>query len=366
MERLSSPIGLRARPEVLTWDVCVMRIEAGPASFVACMPGAEYEGWVESFAAGELDAELSTISQSPPRRRLTRVPPTVAAVQRSQPTRVGIEQEFCVVPRRSPCSANDAVDFRPLLRAMLRDHPRRDPADPNAVRLPWGVLTADGREAEVATHPIVVEPGFAARTVGAVDRGRTELEELLPADLCGLGYSTHVNVSLDVRDDRRFAQQWASVFAPAMMLLLDGPASPGLLVRPRPGRFELCGDYCEGDRLAGAIAFAAASVVHAARHRKGRWRALAVRVDVTRAVQRFGYFVDRCAFGSDLYGTGRDTMLTRLDGTRLTAGQHLDQLIELLAGELEALGDRSDLEHLERIRCDPLALPTDARWRNDG
>src|SRR4051812_27308481 len=98
MERLSSPTGLRARPGVLTWDVCVMRVEAGPVSFVACMPGAEYEVWTERFQAGELDAELRSVSHSPPRRRLTSLPRSIAASQRSQPLRVGIEQEFTVVP----------------------------------------------------------------------------------------------------------------------------------------------------------------------------------------------------------------------------------------------------------------------------
>jgi hypothetical protein len=355
---LRSPAGLQARPEVLTWDICVMRVRTADASFVACMPGGEYESWVQRFEAGALDAELLAVGASPPRRRLRVTPRSIVASTRQQPMRVGIEHEFNVLGS-GPSLSEQTVDFAPLLRTRLRTNGRHDPSDPHAVRFPWGVVTADGREAEVATVPIVVGPDVASRTADAVERAHLELQAILPPGLSLRGYSTHVNVSLAVRRDRRFAQDWATVFAPVMMLLLDGPASPGLLVRPRPGRLELCGDFCVGHRLEAATVFAAAAVRHAAT-RSDAWRRLSIRMRLERAVERFGYYIDRRACGPDLYGAGRTAMLQRADGRWVSANQHLHEVIEMIEEELVEITAPADRSALMAIRDGHILLPTDA------
>src|SRR5688500_10500956 len=65
------------------------------------------------------------------------------------PPRVGVEHEYGV------WSGSSQVDFRPLLPVVAGGLRALDPGDPRARRLPSGVmLTADGREAELATPPL--------------------------------------------------------------------------------------------------------------------------------------------------------------------------------------------------------------------
>ena len=91
------------------------------------------------------------------------------------------------------------------------------------------------------------------------------------------------------------------------MLLIDRRDSPGLLVRPRPGQLELGGEYVSGARLRAAAAFAAESTRAAVQRRTPP--CLDVVLDA--AVERYGWFVDRNAFGIDLYRDGRATVLRR-------------------------------------------------------
>ena len=64
----------------------------------------------------------------------------------------GVEREWRVVRRNGA-----AVDFRELVDRLPLDGRRLDPDDPHAHRCRWGgVVTADGREAEVATPPVPV------------------------------------------------------------------------------------------------------------------------------------------------------------------------------------------------------------------
>ena len=58
----------------------------------------------------------------------------------------------------------------------------------------------------------------------------------------------------------RYARLYTETFAAALMLLMNRDDSPGLLVRPRPGRAELCGEFtgsqalCRGSGLRGGEA----------------------------------------------------------------------------------------------------------------
>jgi hypothetical protein len=81
------------------------------------------------------------------------------------------------------------------------------------------------------------------------------------------------------------------------------------LVRPRPGRTELCGEFIENESLAAAAGFVAGTTraCAAAVRRPGARTVLPPRLDVrlARAMHRYGWYVDRRAFGTDLYAASQ-------------------------------------------------------------
>lgn len=217
--------------------------------------------------------------------------------------RIGIEQEFVVT------RGGTTVDFASVARAGWLPGKRLDRGDPHAHRLPWGgVITADGREAEIATPPATLTPGFTNRLSDWLARGRNELDASLGAEFQVDGGSTHVNVEVADRQATSIAKRFVARHSLAMMLLLDRKHSPGLLVRPRRGRLELGGEFVTGPQLVAATVFAAAAVLDC--RRVGR-RSTYGRFVVEPARERFGYYVDRRAFGGDLYATGRSTAVGR-------------------------------------------------------
>src|SRR5690606_26367511 len=69
---------------------------------------------------------------------------------------MGVEHEFRVVDRRG------VVDFRRLVGTLEVGAGDLDPGDARARRLDSGaLLTADGREAEIATPPVELRGGFS-------------------------------------------------------------------------------------------------------------------------------------------------------------------------------------------------------------
>ncbi len=344
---VGAQMNIRVVPEVLTWDVCVLRVAVGSVSFCVCVSGEEYPSWIEQFAAGMLDDELRHVAFDPPARALRRVPRSVRAARRLRPPRVGVEHEFSV--RR----CGETIDFRTVLPGLFPGVVRADPADPFAVRHSWGVITSDAAEAEVATPPITIGPGFAIGAMSSAAVAQQHLRDACPDEFEFSGYSTHISVSWSPRRDDRLSQVWALTFGPAMMLLLDNPASPGLLVRPRPGRLELCGDYCDGQRLAAAVAFAAASVAHLVSVGAGAMVAYRVDADLQPARDRYGWYLDRAAFGGDLY-RGADL---RRSGHNVRAIDHLGALIDLVLPDLDRVGGPGDLDLMRQIRTHDLPLP---------
>ncbi len=343
--------GICLVPEVITWDVCVVRVSVGSTSFVVCLPGHEYQPWLARFDSGALDVELQSVASTPPRRSLRSVPRTVRDAQRRRPPRVGIEHEFEVR------QGGRVVDFRRMLPQLLKGEARADPADPLAVRLPFGVITADGLEAEIATEPIGISPGFVNRAVTATTDAARALRQALPDDHELTGFSTHISVSWNPRRDDCLSRTWARVFAPVMMLLLDNPTSPGLIVRPRPGRLELCGDYASGDQLAAAVAFAAASVRTIEQVSARSLRDWSVGVTLAPALDRYGWYVDRAAFrGADLYRLGRSLQFERRSGT-ISAGQHFDEILEMVEPALVSIGGPDDVAALRRARDGSIEFP---------
>lgn len=214
---------------------------------------------------------------------------------------LGVEHEYVVA------GPDGAVDFRMLVGAHPHGLAGLHPDDARARWLPDGaLLTADGREAEVATAPVPVGPGCSHDALARCDAAYAVLRDGLADDLALQGYSTHLNVSVADRHVLRTARRFVSSHAIPMMLLLDRAESPGLLVRPRPARLELGGEYLSGDPLRAAAVFATASTL-ALRRRVPRH--LRVPVKVEQARERYGFYVDRTAAGPDLYASGRSTRL---------------------------------------------------------
>jgi hypothetical protein len=146
-------------------------------------------------------------------------------------TIVGLEHEFVV--RRG----DTAVDFRTVLHELAVPGRRLDPGDVHAYRLRSGAaITCDGAEAEIATPPVAIRPGFVADVDHWVRIGTSALTGALGAGYELEGVSTHVSVAVPDSSTTATAALFARHFAPAMMLLCDGTDSPGLLVRPRYGR----------------------------------------------------------------------------------------------------------------------------------
>jgi hypothetical protein len=236
--------------------------------------------------------------------------------------RVGIEHEFQLFDELGP------RDARTLWPALVVDGARLDPGDANAVRCRWGgVFTTDGREAEVATPPTRIGDDGVERSCELADVGASVLAAALPAGVIMRGYSTHLNVEVDDRRGRAVAQQVTRRMAPALMLLLDGADSPGLLVRPRHRRLEIGGEFQRGDALLAAFALALGVVLAgeaAARGRAGRSLPPELDLRIVASPQRYGWYIDRHAGADDLYSHGRAARLRTAAGTSVSGQAVID------------------------------------------
>jgi hypothetical protein len=253
------------------------------------------------------------------------------------------------------------VDARELLPALELTGRRLDPGDPHAIRLGWGgVITADGQEVEVVTPPIALRAGAIDEVLDLAATGRTQLVDSLArhvGDGCRLhGYSTHISVAVPDEIVVEVGQMVVSRFAPALMLLLDSATSPGLLVRPRHGRLEFGGEYADGDALTAAMLVTIGATIACCRARRVK-RPLppALRATVVPADQRFGWYVDRSAFGGDLYTEGGRAVLHPTHGLAMTAAEHLRRCVAIAHNELVDHVDDRDLVVLDRI--DATRLP---------
>ena len=232
------------------------------------------------------------------------------------------------------------LDARALLPGLDLGRRRHDPTDPVARVLPSGqVVTADGAEVEVAIPPVRVVPGFSRVAAASVATGRAALERALP-DATLIGYSTHLSVAVPDRRAPAAARAAAERFAPLLMLALDRPTSPGLLVRARHERLELCGDFVDGDALRAALVLAVA-VRHGAL-RTPRGLPERPSVDLTPSRERYGWYVDRRAFGPDLYADGRASVL-RVGRTATTLQSYVEDCWAVLRPGLRGLCGQEEL-----------------------
>lgn len=267
----------------------------------------------------------------------------------------GVEHEYEVRD-----AAGAALDFRTVADGLGLGR-RLDPGDPHAHRGPWGgVVTADGREAEVVSPPVPVGPSAADVVHAYAVAGRRHLEEHLPEGATLTGYSTHISTAVPDDAVRRVAALVVRHLSPALMLLLDRSTSPGLLIRPRPGRLEVCGEFAEGRTLRLAVAVVVAAGQLCAGERPPLPPRFRVRTE--RSKQRFGTYVDRRAFGPDLYAEGRAAVLRRRGGT-VTAGEHLAEVVALLADRLPLADD--DLAALHAVVAGDAPLPSESPGSDD-
>jgi hypothetical protein len=279
---------------------------------------------------------------------------------------LGVEQEFTVRTR-----AGWPVDFGELLPDLTVGRDALDPSLPGARRWRSGaVLSADGREAEVAAPPVAVRPGFAAETTAWGHAARRDLAKLLPESYALSGYSTHFSVSVDDARNPPIGGLYTRTFALGLMLLVDRATSPGLIVRPRPRRLELCGEFVDGAHLHAAAAYAVGSALACHRAITGE-RALAwlppqLQVRTRPAVTRAGWFVDRAAFGSDVLADGRSTRVRRCDGRRIRAQDHLEIAWHIARAELVNRVDGDDLVIADAVVDGTLALPSEDEPHDHG
>ena len=183
------------------------------------------------------------------------------------------------------------------------------------------------------------------------------------------GYSAHFSAAMPAELNDRACRLYAETFAADLMLLMDRIDSPGLLVRPRPGRIELCGEFIENEPLAAAAALVAGTTraCAAAVRRQGARAALPPRLDVrlARAVHRYGWYVDRRAFGTDLHAASRRALLPRAAGGTIRAQSHLELA---WAAARQALADdaaASDLQAAEAMVTGSLPLPAEQGQPDD-
>lgn len=277
---------------------------------------------------------------------------------------IGLEHEYRVLVDGCP------VDFRGVIHELGLGRPRLDPADLNAYRLATGaVLTADGAEAEIALSPAFVRPGCGRRLAATAGSERRALQARLSCRARLEGYSTHLSVAVSPALVEAMAKLYAASFSAALMLLMDSVCSPGLLVRPRPTRLELGGEFVDGDRLVTAAMFAVGSVRACQRLLEGGARQVAfpesLVVGIQRDDQRYGWFVCRNAFETDLYEMGRATLLKTQHGSAITAQTHLERCWAAARGTLVGDVSEVELEQVDSVVSGSQPLPAPSPWSGD-
>ena len=273
---------------------------------------------------------------------------------------VGLEHEFVVA------AGSGQIDFRRLLPTLDVPGSRLDPGDPNAYRLESGLaLTCDGPEAEYASPPIELNRGFAGLVEAWSRSGGEELLRLLPPAHDAEGWSTHLSVTVPDELAPAVCGLFARTFAPALMLLMDGQDSPGLLIRPRHNRVEFGGDFVTGPALRAATALAVGGVLACTRVTQGgsprSHLPPPVGVEVEAAVDRYGWYVDRTAFGFDLYRTGRTGTFKRQRWGSIPVQLHLTRAWLMASRALASHVGPADLAAGSALVEGRFPLPSETR-----
>lgn len=271
-------------------------------------------------------------------------------------TWVGLEHEFLCHDL-----GGTRVDFRTVIGTLGLVPSNLVPSDPRAHWLQSGsVLTADKLEAEIATPPLELGPDFANQLDGWASWERASLACRVES-LRFTGDSTHINVTLpgDLDPDA-VADMFAGRFAVGQMLLMDRRTSPGLLVRPRPYRLEIGGEYAVGSALRAAAAYAAGATIACVN--AVRWGATSalpptLEVRLERNITRYGWYVARTAFGGDLYADGRSSVMKTAAGAVITAQQSMVAAWGAARQYLAPLVAQDDLMDADAMVAGAVALP---------
>ncbi len=274
---------------------------------------------------------------------------------------LGLELEFSA---RS--GEGGRVHFGSLIHRLALDGSALDPGDPNAYRCSWGgVITSDGAEAEIATPPVPTRPGFASQIRSWAQTGEAELRRAIPAGIELTGYSAHFSAAMPARLNEPVCRLYAETFAVGLMLLMERADSPGLLIRPRPGRTELCGEFVAGEPLPAVAAFVAGSTRACAaavrRQSAGKQLPPGLEVRLAPAVHRYGWYVDRRAFGTDLHAASRRTLLPRVSGGTISAQAHLELAWAAARQALAEDAADTDVRAADAMVAGSLPLPGEDR-----
>jgi len=269
--------------------------------------------------------------------------------------RLGIEHEYAVF------DVDRQTDFRQQVHHLGFPGRPLHPTNTDMYLTPSGLaVMADGLVAEIASPPELLCAGSASALDAWAARGRALLEAHIDASLTLLPGSTHLSVEMRSRKADQICLWYAQTFAPALMLLMDNASSPGHLVRPRPSRLEIGGEFVQGTRLRAAATFLAGSVLAL---ESARRLPPAVQVRVEPARRRYGWYIDRTAFGPDLYTAGRAALLTQSDGGTVTAQQHMEACWAVARDALGSLASHEDIEAVEQMLRGAIPLPCEqAEW----
>lgn len=278
----------------------------------------------------------------------------------TRPRRLGVEHEYAVFEGDS-IQAGRQVDFRTLVHRLGFAGRVLHPTNVDAILTPSGLaVMADGLVAETASPPEVLAPGASSALAAWGAWGRQVLDAHLPAGLHLFPGSTHVSVETHASRADQLCLWFAQTFAPALMLMMDRADSPGVLVRPRPYRFELGGEFIAGERLQAAATFLAGAVIAL---EEARALPPAIEVAVEPARRRFGWYVDRTAFGPDLYADGRAAVLSLRFGGATTAQAQLESCWAVARDALGALASIEEIAAVDRLVRGETPLPCeDADW----
>lgn len=194
-------------------------------------------------------------------------------------TLVGVEHEYAV--RAGPLQ----LDFREIIERLPIGGHRIDPRDWYAHRCSWGgVITCDGKEAEIACPPVALARGFDREVVAVGETGEAALRAALPGHLDLVPFSTHISVSAP--DPLPIAARLAQTAAAGMV-----GESCGVIVRARPGRVEVCFEPLHGEALGRMARFVAGAVVALTGDLDALGPPLGLRTEP--GIERPGWYVDR-------------------------------------------------------------------------
>jgi hypothetical protein len=271
---------------------------------------------------------------------------------------LGLEHEYRV---RSP--DGEIVDFRRLIDSLPIDGRKLDPYDQYCRRCRWGGnITADDGEAEVAIPPVPLTRGFTRQVDRWAERAKAELIGVLPAGHQLEGWSTHISVSVPERINDDVSRLFARRFGADLLLLMGRDVSLGLLVHPRKGRIELGSEFVDGANLRAALAFSVGAVLACvvALENPGTqlWPPL-IDARVRRAARRFGWWVGRASFGSDILQEGRSTVLPLMRGGTISAQDHLEAAWQIARAALHTAGLGADARAADPVVAGTRALPLD-------